>query len=66
MECPECGYDPCACQEILDAYYALNPDAEPTGCIGCGHTYNAGSLHDGLCDRCWYVHDPNDDEGIFG
>lgn len=42
---------------MLAAYYELYPEDEPTMCGGCGAVYIAMTLHDGLCDRCWYADD---------
>jgi hypothetical protein len=52
MACPDCGYGPCACEEILEAHYDLCPEDEPMACIMCGNVHTALLLDEGLCERC--------------
>lgn len=47
---------------MLDAHFALYPEEETTACAGCGHWYDGLSLRDGLCDRCWYCGEDDDDD----
>lgn len=52
MACPGCGSSPCACEDILEAHYALYPEDEPTACDMCGNVFTALLLNDGRCERC--------------